>query len=236
MNPPRVKEIGRRLAFKAGCLAVLGATLAFHGLAADDRSKSSTARPHVLYEGPTSLEGWAVKADTAVDLGGGFPSYTNGTITLPWGSFVGREVNLPAVASIDFDVASPNMKFAVSLWADSPRPIDLTKISTPPPFGSFYALQVFGEGAQLLRVATGSPMTTLGTVSGTGLSKKSSAHVAMRLNRSARSFRVYLDGILLHEWRDPDHMLGSGGCFRIVNQGLRELSISKIVISEWDGQ
>ena len=140
------------------------------------------------------------------------------------------------MASVDFDLAWSNyLHLAVALYADSPQPLNLASKDNPP-FGGFYSLQLNGDMANVLAVNRGMPLNSLGMAMVAGLRDKTAVHVTIRIHKPDRRLCLYIDNTLIKQWEDGQNTLGSGTCLRFVNQGLNRLEISKLVVSEWDGQ
>lgn len=199
-------------------------------------ASGGVSTPRVVFAGPTRLEGWTRgQAGTPNTVPEAW-SYTNGAVVATTVGSIARDVQLPAVASVDFDLAwSNHLHLAVALYADSLQPLNLTSKDTPP-FGGFYSLQLNGDMANVFAVNRGVPLNSLGKAMVAGLRDKTSVHVTIRIHKPGRRLCLYVDSTLIKQWEDGQNTLGSGTCLRFVNAGPNRLEISKLVVSEWDGQ
>jgi hypothetical protein len=199
-------------------------------------ASGGVSTPRVVFAGPTSLEGWTLGQTGTPNTVNEAWSFTNGALVTTTVGSIARDVQLPAVASVDFDLAWSNyLHLAVALYADSLQPLNLTSKDTPP-FGGFYSLQMNGDMVDVFAVNPGVPLNPLGMVMVAGLRDKTSVHVTIRINKPGRRLCLYIDNTLIKQWEDGQNTLGSGTCLRFVNQRPNRLEISKLVVSEWDGQ
>lgn len=214
-----------------------------HGL---DTVQPIVIDPKIVFQGPTNLAGWTLGHAVVPGVQSNAWTYRDGALVALAAGSIARDVKLPPVASIDFDLAwSVYLNLAIALYADSLQPIQLTAKDEPgtPHFGGFYSLQINANTANLLPVKKGVPLNPLGLGIAflPGMEGKTSMHVTVRVNKAARTVYLYLDGVLVRQWQDPVETLEQGTCLRFVNQGLvGELSnpvrISNLVVSEWDGR
>ena len=67
------------------------------------------------------------------------------------------------------------------------------------------------------------------------LHRKSKTHLCLKINKSARTFALFLDNKFIKQWTDENEFTGTGTGFGLVAQG-QPMRVSNIVIGNWDGQ
>ncbi len=193
--------------------------------------------PRIVFEGPTGLEGWTLGNSAIPGVESNAWVYSQGALVAVSSGSIARDVKLPNLACLDFDIAWANyLQIAIALYADSLQPVNLATKDEAPEFGGFYSLQLNANTVNILAVKKGAPLNSLGMGIVPGMESKTSAHVTVRASRPDRAVYLYLDGVLAKEWRDPVDTLGQGTCLRIVNQVPNPFKLSNLVISEWDGR
>jgi len=193
--------------------------------------------PRIVFEGPTSLDGWTMGNAVAAGVESNAWTYSQGALVATASGSIARDVKLPDIASIDFDLSwSTYLHLAIALYADSLQPINLSLKDEAPDFGGFYSLQLNANIVNILTVKKGVPLNSLGIGIVPGLEGKTTAHVTIRTHKPERAVYLYLDGTLVKQWRDTADTLGKGTCLRFVNQGPNPLRLSNLVVSEWDGR
>lgn len=193
--------------------------------------------PKIVFQGPTSLEGWTLGNAVVPGVVTNAWSYSDGALVSLASGSIARDVKLPEVASIEFDLSwNAYVHIAIALFADSLQPINLTGKDEAPDFGGFYSLQLSANIANVLAVKKGAPLNSLGMAFIPGMEMKSAAHITIRAHRANRLLYLYVDGALVKQWQDPFDTAGPGTCLRIVNQGPNALRLSNLVVAEWDGR
>jgi small nuclear ribonucleoprotein (snRNP)-like protein len=195
------------------------------------------ANPKIVFQGPTSLEGWTLGNAVVPGVQTNAWTYSDGALVSLASGSVARDVKLPDVAAIDFDLAwSTYLYLAIALYADQLQPINLAGKDEAPDFGGFYSLQLNANIADIRTVKKGVPLNSLGLVFVPGMELKTSAHITIRTHKAERAVYLYVDGVLIKQWRDPMETLGPGTCLRFVNQLPNMIKLSNLVVSEWDGR
>ncbi|MBA4149933.1 MAG: hypothetical protein H0X66_17615 [Verrucomicrobia bacterium] len=188
-----------------------------------------------IFAGPGGLEDWAMGNITAVNDAGQW-TYQNGAFYASKAASVARNVNLPDVASIQFDIAwKGTLQMAVALYSDRLQPINLANKDVEPDFGGFYSLQLGSLSAGLLMVKKGAPINYLWQMSTPLLSQKNQAHVEVRANKGKKSVTLMIDGVVVKEAVDSEGFAGTGQALRFVHQGHGTLRLSNLKVTEWDG-
>jgi len=191
-----------------------------------------------IFSGPTGLEGWIMGKVTLPGAGDvGDWRYTNGAFYATRSASIARDLKLPDVARIEFDLAwKSTLQAAVALYTSYMQPINLANKDTEPAFGGFYSLQLNSFMASLLPVKQNSPLLYLGQSHVPAFSQKNRAHLEVLASKPANRIILLIDGVLIKEWSDPDGFAGSGTGMRFVHQGQGAIKLSNLRISEWNGK
>jgi hypothetical protein len=191
-----------------------------------------------LFEGPSGMEGWTMGkvAATAVANAGEW-RYRDGAFYANQSASIARDLKLPDVASIQFEIAWKEvLHMAVALYTDYLQPISLQSKETEPDFGGFYSLQISSYAVNLLPITKNDPIRYLGPVPVPVLSQKNKAQIEIRVNKPKRIIALLVDGTLVKQWIDTEDFVGKGTGLRFVHQGQGAIKLNKLRISEWDGQ
>lgn len=194
--------------------------------------------PSIIYKGPTGLDGWTVSS-SPVEEGGKEDKwrYVNGAFIAGGAGSLARDLKLPDMATIEFDIAWKSyMSIAVALYASTLQPILLSQKDELPDFGSFYSLQINFNTANLMLIKKGVPLNSMGMAFIPNMERKTSAHIMIRVSKPQKMILLYVDGILVKQWQEQGEFGGSGTCVRFVNQLSSPVKISNIVVSQWDGR
>lgn len=193
--------------------------------------------PPPVYEGPIDPESW-----TFGKVRGGIPnagdwSYKNGAFYATKSASVARDVKLPDVASVQFDLAWKGMLYiAIALYTDYLEPVSLQTKESEPKFGGFYSLQLSSYTVNLLPVTQTDPLRYLGQTSVPAFSKKNKSHIDVRINKAKRTTTLMVDGAIVKQWIDTEGFVGDGTGLRFVHQGQGAVKLNNLKVSKWDGQ
>lgn len=190
-----------------------------------------------IFEGPTGLDGWTLGKVAVVVPDAGQWKYRNGAFYAARAASIARDVKLPDLAQIQFDVDwKGTLYIAIALYTDYLQPVNLAARETEPDFSGFYSLQLNSYSANLLAVKKLDPLRYLGQLAVQAFNQKTSAHVEIRVNKPKNTIALLVDGVLLKQWIDNDEFVGKGTGVRIVHQGQGSIRLSNLRVSEWDGQ
>lgn len=207
-----------------------------------------------IFEGPTGLEGWTigkVNLAGAAGLEAGVWRFRNNAFYATRSASIARDLKLPDVASIQFDLLWKGFfHLAIALYTDYLQPVNLATKETEPDFGGFYSLQLNTFYANLLPIKRLDPLRYLGQVPLQMLSAKNSAHIEIRASKPKPGrtrpdtgrpdtnglVTLFIDGVLIKEWIDPEGFAGTGTGFRLVHQGQGGIRVNNLRVVEWDGQ
>ncbi len=191
----------------------------------------------IVYEGPTGVEGWTIgKVVSAIGDAGEW-KYRNGAFYATNAASIARDINMPDLARIEFDLAWKGVfQLALAIYTDYMQPINLANKDTEPEFAGFYSLQLNSFSANLLPVKKNDPLRYLGQISVPAFNQKNAAHVEIRASKPSRSVALYVDGRLIKQWMDTEEFAGEGKGVRFVHQGQGRIRLSNFRVSEWNGQ
>jgi hypothetical protein len=195
------------------------------------------AKGRTLFTGPTGLEGWTIGQVKAIGEKGGVWRYKNGAFYAAEAASIARDVRLPDVAKLQFDIAWKGMLYlAIALYTEYMQPVSLANKESEPPFGGFYSLQINSYTATLLPVTQKEPLRQLGQVLVPNFSRSTRSHIEIRVDKSKRLVALFVDGAMIKQWIDPEQFVGTGTGIRLVHQGQGTVRLNHLEVSEWDGQ
>lgn len=188
-----------------------------------------------LFSGPSSLDGWT-QGKSALAGDSGQWTYRNGAFYASKSASIARDVKLPPMASIQFDLRwQGTLHAAIALYNNSLLPVSLLQKENEPDFGGFYSFMLNSSFADLLAITKRDPNRSLGPVAVPFLTQTNAAHIELRANTAAHSISLYINDIFVKEWVDPAGFIGEGTAIRIVHQGLGTLKLSNLRITKWNG-
>ena len=163
--------------------------------------------------------------------------YTNGAFYATRAASIARDLKLPEVASIEFDLAWKGMlQAAIALYTSYMQPVNLATKDNEPDFGGFYSLQINSFVSTLMPVRKNSPLKYMGQIPVPAFNQKNRAHIEIRANKPKNSIALLVDGVLVNEWIDTEDFAGSGTGMRFVHQGQGAIKMSNLRIAEWNGK
>lgn len=191
-----------------------------------------------IFTGPTGVDGWTMGKVSAVAAGeAGQWKYTNGAFYATRAASIARDLKLPDVARIEFDLAWKGMlQAAIALYTSYMQPINLQTKDTEPDFGGFYSLQINSFVSTLMPVRKNEPLKYLGQFPVPAFNQKNHVHIKILANKPKRSIAFLVDDVLVKEWIDTEEFAGSGTGMRFVHQGQGTIKLSNLHIAEWNGK
>jgi hypothetical protein len=195
--------------------------------------------PHspAVFAGITGLEGWT-QDSSAGSLPGdtGKWVYRNGAFYASKMASIARDVKLPDVAEIQFDLAwKGTLNLAVALYTDSLRPVMLNNKDNAPEFGAFYSLRMQGTALDLWPIKKLEPERRLGPIFIPSLAGMDRLHVDLRVSKPRHRFALFLDDTPVKEWDDTAGFIGQGTCLRFVQNPGGTIKLSNLRVTPWDG-
>lgn len=176
-----------------------------------------------VYSGPTSLDEWKSDGNR------GAWSYKKGALYGAGSGMIGRDVKLPEVASVEFDVAwRGQVAFGFGFGFDDVRQIYNS---------GGYLVQVNYSTVYMQRYRQNSGSNNMGSnAEMQELQRKSRLRVALKINKPKKTIAVFFDGNLVKQWAEGDDWVARGTGFVLSSQGQGQMRISNITVSGWDGR
>jgi hypothetical protein len=175
-----------------------------------------------LYEGPTSLDGWSVGRNGASRSW----SFKDGALIGSSYGTIGRDVKLPGMSSVQFDVVlRGNDPLSVGIYSDHPDN-----------FGNCYMLMLSNGYTQLQRYSRGAGTSDLGNTQMQNFMRHEKSHIELRTNKDKKSIWLLVDGKMVKEWTDPAGFNGDGGSIIFSCQPGTFVKVSNIKVSKWNGK
>ena len=202
-------------------------------------------REPVVFAGIDGLEGWTQGNSQLLNLPAqafsgtsGQWLYRNGAFYADKSASIARDLKLPDVADIQFDLAWKGaLNLAVALYTDSLQPIALAQKEEGPDFGGFYSLRfTYTVTIGLTPIRKKDPIRSLGDLIVPSLNQKDRLHVDVRVSKPEHRVFLYFDGALIKEWNDTNGFAGQGTGVRFVQQSMGgTLKLSNLRVSKWNG-
>jgi hypothetical protein len=197
-------------------------------------------RSPAVFDEITGLDGWTQAVSAAAAPGeSGQWTYRDGAFYASKTASIARDVKLPDVAEIQFDLAWKGaLNLAVALYTDSLRPIYLLGKDQGPDFGAFYSLRLDNaiyKTIDLWPIKKMERLHGLGQLAFPALNNKDRVRIDLRVSKPQHKIALSLDDTLVKEWDDPDGFTGEGTGMRFVQNPGGVLKLSHLRITHWDG-
>ena len=196
-----------------------------------------------IFEGPTGLQGWIQSAQNMrvnganIQIRGGFGrvaaagwQYSNNSfVSHASGSQIGRKLEkLPDSVSVEFDLS----------WASSPSlVVYLFSDQLQPHKGNAYIIQINNSASCMMMKAPSSQISLGNQSMSTLLRGKTKAHFVISANRKDKMIMLTMDGKMVKKWTHTSAPLGGKGKgIMFVSQNTSMMRISKMRVTQWDGQ
>jgi hypothetical protein len=181
---------------------------------------------NLLYEGPTSLDGWR---------NGRNPKsweYKDGAFIANGADQLGRDFALSGSATLEFDLSwSGAFSLMIALYAESIDRFDYTT--------SAYLLYLGTGAISVQRVQAGAGAIMLGQTQLPDMLRRNRMHFEIRCNKEDATISLFADGKFIQRWKDsnPGGFIAKGGGILFFSQvEPRSLKLSNIRVAEWDGR
>jgi hypothetical protein len=174
----------------------------------------------VIYEGPASLDGWAIGR-----VGRSWTFRDGALIGSGYGT-IGRDVKLPDMSSLEFDlVLRGNGQFQVGIYSDRANEL-----------GNCYLLDMNSGFTVMERFSRNIGSNPLGNAQVQIPLRRDQSHIQLLTNKDKKSIWLIVDDKLVKEWDDPAEFIGDGGSIIFSCQPGIYVKISNIKVSKWDGR
>lgn len=177
----------------------------------------------ILYEGPTSGEGW-VHGKTPRNW-----EYRDGTFVASGAGTLGRDLKLSGSSSIAFDLSwSGHFSLILALYTPVLDRFDYSSSS--------YMFYLSPGYITLQRVQGGAGAMNLGQAQIGDMSRRNKLHLEIRANKQESTLGLFVDGRLIQRWKDSAGFVGQGsGVVFFAQLEGPSIKISNIKVAQWEG-
>lgn len=201
------------------------------GRLALQRSMVAQIRPgagavSVLYEGPKSLDEWKLRGGDRTRMWELKDGVLSPLVPVP----LGRAIDaMPDSVRIDFTVEWRQQGIYFSFWFFHEKPDE--------PQGEAYMLNIIsGQRVDLNRLRSTGGSQNLGSAEfAEGAQQRGTARFSILADRAKGNIALLVNGKMLRQWKDSREFKGGGKSITFMPQGGRELRISEIRVSKWNG-
>jgi hypothetical protein len=178
----------------------------------------------ILYEGPTSAEGW-VQGKTAHNW-----EYRDGSFIATGAGTLGHDFKLSGSSSLAFDLAW-NGHFSLILALYTPV---LDRFD----YGSSSYMFYLSPGyITLQRVQGGAGAINLGQSQISEMARKNRLHMEIRANKEDSTLALLVDDRLVQRWKDSSGFVGQGsGVVFFAQLDGPSIKISNLKVAQWEGE
>lgn len=181
---------------------------------------------HLLYEGPTGLDGWRIGRNPRSW------EYRDGAFVANGADLLGRDFGLSGSSTLEFDLAwTGAFSLSITLYA---QVIDRFDYST-----SAYLLYLGTGAISVQRVQAGSGAIMLGQTQIPEMLRRNKMRFEIRCNKEDATLTLFADGKYVQRWKDNNQggFVAKGGGIVFFSQvEPRALKVSNIRVTEWDGR
>lgn len=178
----------------------------------------------VVYEGPTSPEGW-VQGKNPQSW-----EYRDGTFIATSAGTLGRDFKLSGSSSFGFDLAwNGHFSLILALYTTL---LDRFDYST-----SCYMFYLSPGYISLQRVQGGAGAMNLGQTAIPEMAQKNRLRLEIRANKEENTLGVLVDGHLVQRWKDAAGFVGQGpGALFFAQLDGPSIKVSNVKVAQWEGE
>lgn len=174
-----------------------------------------------IYEGPGGKEGWKSSNNSRSWR------FADGGMIASRSAYIGRDMKLPDVASIEFDLEwKGQLQMMITLYTDQ----------FDNPGGNAYTLQMNNNYVYLQRMVRNGSSRSLGQSEVQVLRARDRARIGILVSKPSKTFIFTIDGKPVQQWTDSGEFVGTGTGVLFYSQVDGYTKISNIVVREWDGR
>jgi len=177
----------------------------------------------ILYEGPTSMNGWQLGRDPKAW------KYRDGVLISEGVGVLGRNFDLQGSSRIEFDLQwNGTFSLIVPVYTSSLDRFDYRSNS--------YMFYISRGYVSLQRVQSGAGVRNLGQGQIPKMQTKNRVNVELRINKEKAEMEMYIDRELVKKWRDANGFAATGSGISFFSQLNGPIvRISNLRVSAWDG-
>ncbi len=178
-----------------------------------------------IYEDPNDIKEWTLENQRE----GRKVEVVNKTLVIPGNTSAGRDMKLPDMAKIEFDMTfAPNSNVSVFLYSD--------QIARHQ--GNSYIMNISSNYIYMQRYSKNEGSNNIGQGESRKLTEKRQTHIAILANKKQKSFTIIVNGVMMQQMTDSHgEFCGKGTMLSFFNSGsFAPLKIKNLVVSKWDGR
>ncbi|MBC8245769.1 MAG: hypothetical protein H8E20_15435 [Verrucomicrobia bacterium] len=178
----------------------------------------------ILYEGPTTLDGWKLGRDPKAW------KYRDGVFISEGVGVLGRDFGLKGSSRIEFDLQwNGTFSLIVPVYTKTLDRFDYRSNS--------YMFYISRGYVSLQRVQNGAGVRNLGQGQIPEMQSKNRVQVELRINKEKAEMELYIDRKLVRKWRDTNGFAATGSGMAFFSQLNGPIvRVSNLRVSAWDGQ
>jgi len=178
----------------------------------------------ILYEGPTTLDGWKLGRDPKAW------KYRDGVFISEGVGVLGRDFGLKGSSRIEFDLQwNGTFSLIVPVYTKALDRFDYRSNS--------YMFYISRGYVSLQRVQNGAGVRNLGQGQIPEMQSKNRVQVELRINKEKAEMELYIDRKLVRKWRDTNGFAATGSGMAFFSQLNGPIvRVSNLRVSAWDGQ
>lgn len=178
-----------------------------------------------IYEGPNDIKEWTLENQRE----GRKVEVVNKTLVIPGNTSAGRNMKLPDMAKIEFDMSfAPNSNVNIFLYSD--------QIARHQ--GNSYIMNFSSNYIYVQRFSRNGGSSNIGQGESRKLTEKRQTHLVILVNKKQKSFTIIVNGAMMQQMTDTNsEFCGNGTMMSFYNSGsFTPLKIKNLAVSKWDGR
>jgi hypothetical protein len=178
-----------------------------------------------IYEGPNNIKEWTLENQKE----GKNVKVVNKTLVIPGNTSAGRDMQLPDLAKIEFDMSfAPNSNVNIFLYSD--------QIARHQ--GNSYIMNISSGYIYMQRYSKNGVSNNIGQGECRKLTEKRQTHFVILVNKKQKSFTIIVNGTMMQQMADSNNeFCGKGTIMSFYNSNSSTpLKIKNLVVSKWDGR
>jgi len=177
----------------------------------------------ILYEGPTSINGWQIGRDPKAW------KYRDGVLISEGVGVLGRDFDLSGSSRIEFDLQwNGTFSLIVPVYTSALDRFDYRSNS--------YMFYISRGYVSLQRVQSGAGVRNLGQGQIPKMQTKNRVKIEIRINKEKAEMEMYIDGELARKWKDAKGFAATGSGISFFSQLNGPIvKLSNLRVSAWDG-
>lgn len=178
-----------------------------------------------IYEGPNDIKEWTLENQRD----GKKVEVVNKTLVIPGNTSAGRDMKLPDMAKIEFDMSfTPNSNVNIFLYGDQFARHQ----------GNSYIMNISSNYIYMQRYSRNEGSNNIGQGESRKLMEKRQTHFVILVNKKQKSFTIIVNGAMMQQMTDSNNeFCGKGTIISFYNSGsYSPLKIKNLSVSRWDGR